>query len=380
MVVQSGNTFSNIFRTSLGVRQGGIASPRLFTAYTDDLLCEVENLEVGLEIGTIKIDVISYADDIILVSTTKSGAQAQLNVLTKYGKRHCIKWNPIKTELIIFNKDIVRTNIEVAKDSWQGDLSLSGGVITEVNDIRYLGAWLNNMNNNSTHLNNRKKAFFSAKAKITNLGLTDSCLHPLTRVKMYPIYLRSMLLYGSECYSFNDNEIGNLSKLESNCIKDLAGLSRRCHNTNILSALRITSTEKQLKINKLNAYVRLNQNSYTRTIIQSLENDTSLKNIETLLCNEINRLIVSIPKYEYRICSSSLGTLYKPQGKWDREVCRIDLNKSDRCLKMAKKLQVLHCNQQVIQLQNIFDRKHSVNIKRDVEELTLAYNRNNNRQ
>jgi hypothetical protein len=44
-----------------------------------------------------KIDIIVYADNILLISTTKRGLQTQLEAVEEYGNQYEIKYNPKKT-------------------------------------------------------------------------------------------------------------------------------------------------------------------------------------------------------------------------------------------------------------------------------------------
>ena len=70
--------------------------------------------------------------------------QVQLDAITKYDIDFDIKWNPLKTEYIIFNKDLVRSKEEMTTDHWLGMLQLSNEVISEVEQFRYLGVWISN--------------------------------------------------------------------------------------------------------------------------------------------------------------------------------------------------------------------------------------------
>ena len=124
------------------MRQGGACSPKLFSIYVEDALVAIEKLKHGVQVGQQKLEVIAYADDIFLMSTTKKGTQEQLDELTKYGVDFNIKWNPFKRENIIFNKDLVRNREEIITEHGLGMLQLSNEVISEVEQFRYLGVWI----------------------------------------------------------------------------------------------------------------------------------------------------------------------------------------------------------------------------------------------
>ena len=46
--------------------KGGASSPKLFSIYTENLITEAEKVNEGIKLKNIQIDVISYADDVLL--------------------------------------------------------------------------------------------------------------------------------------------------------------------------------------------------------------------------------------------------------------------------------------------------------------------------
>jgi hypothetical protein len=71
MIVELEGDLSKMFKTSLGVRQGGVLSPLLFCIYIDNLLESLQEMELGVKIGKVSIDVLAYADDILIITHTK---------------------------------------------------------------------------------------------------------------------------------------------------------------------------------------------------------------------------------------------------------------------------------------------------------------------
>jgi len=98
------NEISDIFKTTIGVKQGGCLSPRLFTIYVEDVIPLIEALDFGIRIGKMKIDIILYADDMLLITDTKWKLSKMLDILTIYGSDNEIKFNGSKTTLMIYNK------------------------------------------------------------------------------------------------------------------------------------------------------------------------------------------------------------------------------------------------------------------------------------
>ena len=56
---------SSKFKTTIGVKQGGPLSSKLFAIYIEDLIKHVEDSNISVKIGKMKIQILLYADDII---------------------------------------------------------------------------------------------------------------------------------------------------------------------------------------------------------------------------------------------------------------------------------------------------------------------------
>jgi hypothetical protein len=97
---------SDIFRTSIGVKQGGPLSPRLFCAYMEELNERLNSLNIGFKISNIYINNLMYADDVLLIANSKEELERLLEVTTEFGKDFEIKFNPDKTTFMIANEPL----------------------------------------------------------------------------------------------------------------------------------------------------------------------------------------------------------------------------------------------------------------------------------
>ncbi|RNA45001.1 RNA-directed DNA polymerase from mobile element jockey-like [Brachionus plicatilis] len=84
---------SRLFRTTIDEKQGGPLSHKLFSIYTEDLGRELEKKNIGTKIH-----------DIFLLTETLNELQQAINICEKYGMHQEIKFNPGKTQFIIFGK------------------------------------------------------------------------------------------------------------------------------------------------------------------------------------------------------------------------------------------------------------------------------------
>jgi hypothetical protein len=66
------------------VKQGGPLSPKLYNAYIADIVVKINEVQDGVFIRDIKLNIIIYADDILLLSNTKVEMVKMLNKLKVY--------------------------------------------------------------------------------------------------------------------------------------------------------------------------------------------------------------------------------------------------------------------------------------------------------
>ena len=91
--VTVGDCISDNFEINLGVKQGDPPSPFFFNVYMDELCLNL--IQMGKDappppptINSITIPCLFWADDLVLISTTKEDLQNQLNVVNDY----CSYW------------------------------------------------------------------------------------------------------------------------------------------------------------------------------------------------------------------------------------------------------------------------------------------------
>ena len=79
--VHFNGSFSNSWQVRQGVWQGGVLSAYLFTYYIDDILKRVFKEDIGCRVGINKLNILPYADDIVLVSPSAGGIRKLIRVL-----------------------------------------------------------------------------------------------------------------------------------------------------------------------------------------------------------------------------------------------------------------------------------------------------------
>lgn len=120
------------FSSYLGVRQGESLSPFLFSLYVNDLKVTLEQKGVnGVTVGDLKMCLLLYADDSILISNTREDLQESLDYVYDYCQRWRLYVNVAKTNVLVFRRGGQLSQL---------DVFFYGDVILEiVESFNYLG-------------------------------------------------------------------------------------------------------------------------------------------------------------------------------------------------------------------------------------------------
>ena len=103
--VKNFNSLSDFFKSDVGLLQGEVLSPFLFSLFVNDLETYLEqNPNASLTLDQLSMYLLMFADDTVIFSESVEGLQLSLNNLESY----CNKWdltvNIDKTKIVVFKK------------------------------------------------------------------------------------------------------------------------------------------------------------------------------------------------------------------------------------------------------------------------------------
>lgn len=198
------NNISPFFKSYCGVRQGENLSPILFSIYLNDLQSKLEINNDGLVIEQpninmdlyLKLFVLLYADDTVIVSDNERSFQNLLNDFDTYCNEWKLSVNMSKTKVIVFGTNRL-TNYS---------FNLNGKRIETVKEYKYLGILFSAsgsfLNARKHIVSQAKKAMHILYTRIYNLDLPVDI-----QLKLFDQTILPILTYNCEVWGFENLEI-----------------------------------------------------------------------------------------------------------------------------------------------------------------------------
>ena len=91
--VKWNSSLSKRFPMTNGVRQGAVSSPLLFSVYIDDLIRQLRRSGFGCRIDSFFYGVLGYADDLLLLSASRTGLQEMVKICEVFAKSRKLKFS-----------------------------------------------------------------------------------------------------------------------------------------------------------------------------------------------------------------------------------------------------------------------------------------------
>ncbi|KAJ8725106.1 hypothetical protein PYW07_016064 [Mythimna separata] len=265
---------SEPYRLECGVRQGGLTSPRLFNLYVDDLLVALSGMRVGCSVDGVRINNISYADDMVLLSPSAGGIGELLKTCEAYAAAHGLKYNVKKCEYMVFEVS--------GKRRGEGpDLILNGSPISRVSTFKYLGHLLAADLRDDVDIERERRALAVRSNMLTRrfARCTDQ-----VKITLFKAYCQS-LYTGSLWVDYTKRSLDALRVQYNNAFRMLLRLPRYCSASEMFAQARTDGFYAIIrkKTASLLRRVRDSHNSILKTVTESFGSPIFQKFVRRLI-------------------------------------------------------------------------------------------------
>ena len=200
---------SDLYPVEYGAPQGSCLGPLIFLIFVNDLHLHLETMGC-----------IQFADDTTLLASHTNLKYLQFCVETElltvqdWFRVNKLTLNVDKTTMMLFGKH--KTNCEIK-------ITINGVTVPQVQSTKFLGVWLDDQLNWSTHVG------IICKKLQNRLGLLKRSEHFLSSHCLRILYFaqfQSAMSYGIVVWGpmLKDSDLNMLSKLQNNCMKCISKL------------------------------------------------------------------------------------------------------------------------------------------------------------
>ena len=146
--VKWGGKFSHRFSVSNGVRQGAVSSAIFFSLYINELFNILRRAKLGCHVNGEFFGCFGYADDLFLISASRTGLQAMVNLCQEFASSRNLKFSThedpakSKTKCLVFSKkprerqNVLPVNLAGVPLPWVSQVKHLGNMLQQENSMK----------------------------------------------------------------------------------------------------------------------------------------------------------------------------------------------------------------------------------------------------
>jgi hypothetical protein len=226
MCVRVGGQVTDCFSSDLGVKQGDPLSPLLFGVFIDRMERFFKDMlphSCGVQLGHVVLQIMLYADDLILVAESASDLQKMLDLLHVFCQHNELTVNVAKSKAMVFNPQHCGANQHMR-------VTYDGAVMERVSSFVYLGMTFDEeqgiMHAIQRGVNKARGAMMAMMKRCHELNLHN------VRIKchLFDALIKPVINYGCEIWGPSNMERGKvfMSGMREEVEKMHMGFLRQC--------------------------------------------------------------------------------------------------------------------------------------------------------
>jgi hypothetical protein len=206
-----------------GVAQGAAESPWLYSNFVNGLVAELKSRGLGVMVGGVRVPLLMYADDIVMLAGTVTELRAMNVVATEYAFKNRFRHNGDKSAVMVFNPDTILKE-RVQQEVWV----LSGERVEVKNKYKYLGVdVMDNVMDWRTHVERSvTKAVFRSNDLLW-MCKRDQGLRPRSAATLWKSMVRPILEYAIELWAGDIPKIlmARVERVQTDFARGVMGIS-----------------------------------------------------------------------------------------------------------------------------------------------------------
>ena len=227
IVLRNGNHYeSSEIEVERGERQGCPSSPLFFDIFINDLLdgvrkygVPVDGMNGGLLAGLL------FADDVALISPTRSSLRKALKGISKWATKHEMKFGLSKCGIMGFGESGMTKVINYRK-KW----ILGGEEVSPTSSYKYLGVPFTPQLDLKDIVEDRAKKGLGAFESLYPI-LSCGSIPMRMKIQLVKTCLIPVLSYGSELWGLHESRANTVQRILNKAMKVLVGMTQSSHST-----------------------------------------------------------------------------------------------------------------------------------------------------